>query len=65
MTNYQIAKSNLKAISQDAKIQYRNDKPAVRQAINDYVDYLCKNMNLSEHKRNLLSNYACTLHPKN
>jgi len=30
MTIYQNAKSNLKAVSQDAKAQYRNDKPAIR-----------------------------------
>lgn len=65
MTSYQNAKSNLKAVSQDAKAQHRNDKPAIRQTINDYVDYLCKDLNLSEYQRNLLSNYACKLHPKN
>ena len=65
MTHYQNAKSSLKDVSQDAKAQYRNDKPAIRQTINDYVDYLCKDLNLSEYKRNLLSNYACKLHPKN
>ena len=65
MTQYQNAKSSLKDVSQDAKAQYRNDKPAIRQTINDYVDYLCKDLNLSEYKRNLLSNYACKLHPKN
>lgn len=65
MTLYQNAKNDLKAVSQDAKAQHRNDKPAIRQTINDYVDYLCKDLNLSEYQRNLLSNYACKLHPKN
>ena len=65
MTLYQNAKSNLKAVSQDAKAQHRNDNPAIRQTIHDYVDYLCKDLNLSEYQRNLLSNYACKLHPKN
>ena len=65
MTIYQNVKSNLKAVSQDAKAQHRNDKPAIRQTINDYVDYLCKDLNLSEYQRNSLSNYACKLHPKN
>lgn len=65
ISNYQIAKSTLKSVSLDAKAQYSTDKPMIRQTINDYLDYLCKDFNLSEYQRNLLSNYACTLHPKN
>jgi len=63
MTNYQLAKSTLKSISLDAKSTFRNDLPAIRQTINDSADSICKGLNLSEHERNLLSNYACKLHP--
>lgn len=65
MTTYKNAKQQLKSISQDAKKEYKNDKPAIRQIINDYADHLCKDLNLSEYQRELLSNYACKLHPKN
>lgn len=65
MTNYQIAKSTLKSVSLDAKAQYRNDKPMVRMTINDTVDSISKDLNLSEYQRNLLSNYDCKLHAKN
>jgi hypothetical protein len=65
MTNYQSAKNELKSISQDAKKEFKNDKPAQRMIINDTADALCKNLNLSDYNRNLLSNYACKLHPKN
>jgi hypothetical protein len=64
MTNYQRAKDMLRAHSEWAKAQFRSDKPAIRQVINDYADAICKDMNLSEYKRDLLSNYACKLHPK-
>ncbi len=65
MTNYQSAKTNLKQVAQGAKKEFKNDKPAQRMIINDTVDALCKNLNLSDYNRNLLSNYACKLHPKN
>lgn len=65
MTNYQTAKRSLKTVSIEAKQAYKSDKPMIRQTINDYSDYLCKSLQLSEYQRNLLSNYACTLHPKN
>ena len=64
-TDYQKAKSDLKEIADGAKKAYKGDNPAIRMIINDYTDTLCKDWNFSEHKRNLLSNYACTLHPKN
>lgn len=33
-------------------------------AHNDTVDSLSKDYNLSERQRDMLSNYACKLHPK-
>lgn len=62
--NYQIAKNVLKSVSYDAKSEFRNDKPMVRQIINDTCDSISRDLNLSEYQRNLLSNYACKLHPK-
>lgn len=62
-TDYQTAKIQLKQEAQTAKKVYPADKPAIRQIINDYADYLCKSLQLSEYQRNLLANYACTLHP--
>lgn len=64
LTNYQIAKSILKTVSYDAKGNHRGDKPMIRQIINDTADGICRDYNFSEHYRNLLSNYACKLHPK-
>ena len=65
LTQYQIAKNILKSVSLDAKSEYRNDLPMIRQIINDTCDSICKDFNFSEYNRNLLSNYACALHPKN
>ncbi len=64
-TDYQNAKDFLKMTAKTAKSEYKNDKPAQRMIINDTVDQLCKDFNFSEHKRDLLSNYACKLHHKN
>ena len=64
-TTYQQAKNSLKNTANMAKSQFSNDKPMIRQIINDSVDFLCKELRLSEYQRNLLSNYACNLHPKN
>ena len=64
MKNYQIAKRTLLAIALDVKAQYRNDKPCIRQIINDSTHEICRDLDLSEHKTNLLHNYACELHPK-
>jgi hypothetical protein len=64
MTNYQIAKSTLKTVSLDAKQQHKDDKPLVRMIINDTADSVSRDLNLSDHERNLLANYACKLHPK-
>lgn len=65
MTNYQQAKQALKTTANIAKQQYRNDKPAIRQTINDDVHFLSNDYNLTEYQRDLLANYACKLHPKN
>jgi hypothetical protein len=64
MTNYQIAKQTLKSIAYDAKSQHRTDKPMVRMIINDSADSISRDLNLSDYHRDLLANYACTLHPK-
>ena len=64
-TKYNQAKNALKLASIQAKKHYKDDKPAVRMIINDEVDCLSKELNLSEYHKNLLSNYACKLHPKN
>jgi hypothetical protein len=63
-SNYQTAKSMLRSHAEYVKVQFRNDKPAIRQSINDYTDSICKDYNLTEYQRNLLANYACKLHPK-
>lgn len=62
--NYQIAKSTLKSVSYDAKSEFRNDKPMIRQIINDTCYSISRDLNLSEYQMSLLSNYACRLHPK-
>ena len=64
-TDYQQAKAFLKMTAKTAKSEYKNDKPAQRMIINDTVDFLCKNYQFSDYKRDLLSLYACTLHPIN
>lgn len=64
LSNYQIAKSTLKSVSLDAKAQHRTDKPLIRMIINDTVDSISRDLKLSDYQRDLLSNYACTLHPK-
>ena len=63
-TTYQQVKSELKEIADTAKKDHKNDLPAIRMIINDSVDMLCKEHHFSEYYRNLLSNYSCTLHPK-
>jgi hypothetical protein len=65
MTNYQKAKRNLKDVSDIAKSQFSNDKPMIRQIINESVHYQASEYKLTEYQINLLSNYACKLHPKN
>ena len=63
-TEYQRAKQTLKFSADYVKEHYPTDKPAIRMQINDTVDWLCKELRLSEYHRRLLANYACTLHPK-
>lgn len=63
ITQYQQAKNDLKTISQWAKNKFPDDKPAIRQTINDETHNLCKEYDLSEKKESMLHNYACTLHP--
>lgn len=65
ISNYQKAKQTLKNEAIEYKKVIKNDIPLIRMNINDDVDFISKHLNLSEHQRNLLSNYACTLHPKN
>jgi hypothetical protein len=64
MSDYQEAKDKLRSHAEYVKVLHRGDNPAIRQSINDYEDSISREYNLSEHKRDLLSNYACKLHPK-
>lgn len=61
---YQTAKIELKQTAIEAKKQFKNDSPAIRMIINDEVDNLCKSLRLTDYQRDLLCNYACSLHPK-
>lgn len=63
MTNYQAAKKLLKERADFIKKENPTDKPLQREVINNHLDYLCREYQFSEHKTNLLANYACTLHP--
>lgn len=63
MTHYQTAKSMLRAHAEYVNVQFRNDKPTIRQSINDYADSISRDYNLSDYYIGLLSNYACSLHP--
>ena len=58
-------KSELIEMAKWAKKELKNDKPAIRQTINDACDSICKGYNASEYHRDLLSGLACKLHPKN
>lgn len=64
MTNYQNAKRLLKERATFIKKEYPKDKPLQREVINNHLDWLCKNYQFSDYQRDLLSNYACKLHPK-
>lgn len=64
MSIYQQAKGYLKEVAKAVKTAHPTDKPMIRQAINDHCDYLCKNLKLSDYQRDLLSNFAASLHPK-
>ena len=63
-TIYQTARVLLKEAAKNAKNDYPNDKPAIRQIINDTADGLSKDLKLSDYQRDLLSNYSCNLHAK-
>lgn len=65
LTKYQEVKTMLRSNAEYVKVLFRGDKPMIRQCINDYADSISKDYNLSDYQRNLLSNYACKLHPKN
>lgn len=64
MTTYSNCMQELKELAKALKENYPSDKPAIRMGINDYTDYLCKEHKLTERQRDLLSSYACKLHPK-
>ena len=64
VSNYQIAKQALKNASIEYKRFIKNDKPLIRMIINNATYYLIKDLNLSDYQINLLSKYACKLHPK-
>ena len=50
-SDYQVARMELIRTAKRAKRIYPHDKPAVRQIINDRVDSLSREHNLTEHKR--------------
>ena len=50
MTTYQAMKRHLKNIADIAKSQFPNDLPMIREIINDSVDFISKEYQLSEHK---------------
>jgi hypothetical protein len=60
----QELKTDLKFIADQAKKKYPNDKPMIRQIINDETDFLCKENRSSNAERLKLEAYACKLHPK-
>ena len=74
MKTYREAKRQLKNAANEAKLSRPNDKPFIRQWINDTADAIikdyinCPSWNISENKReqyrNWLNLYACKLHPK-
>ena len=63
MTNYKQAKDKLRSHSEYVKVQFRGDKPAIRQSINDYADSIGREYDLSDYQKDLLANYVCKLHP--
>lgn len=64
MSNYQTVKSKLRSYAEYVSVQFRGDKPAIRQCINDYADHSGREYSLTDNQKNLLANYACKLHPK-
>ena len=65
ISKYQQAKKILKNLANEYKEIFKDDKPAQREIINNSIDVYCSWFNLSDYQRDLLSNYACKLHPKN
>jgi len=67
---YSNAMVSLIHASDDAKRAFKRDKPAIREAINNHADTLIKELPASmddESKADferLLSDFACTLHPR-
>lgn len=64
MTIYQQCKIRLKNIADVLKREIPKDKPAIRMHINNSVDLMSKSYKLTSYQTDLLSNYACKLHPK-
>jgi len=64
MTQYKQAKNCLKELANDVKTAYKDDKPLIRMVINNGIDTYVSHFKLTDYQRNLLSNYACKLHPK-
>ena len=50
LSNYQEVKTMLRSHAEYVKVQFRNDKPAIRQSINDYADSIGRDYNLSEYR---------------
>lgn len=65
LSKYQQAKQTLKNVADEVKKNHPTDKPLIRMTINDFTDHLSRDYDLTEYQRNLLSGYACKLHPKN
>lgn len=65
MTNYKQAKTELKETANFVKKYYPNDKPLIRQTINDKAYFLGGDFKLKPSEIERLNNYACKLHPKN
>jgi len=62
-SNYQQAKKELKIFSKEVKQEFKGDKPAIRQGLNDKAHYLISERNLSKHQTMLLQSFTCKLHP--
>lgn len=64
MTTYKQAKQQLKDAQVRLKNLFNTDKPAIRQGLNDYTDYLIREYRLNTFDQNRLVNYCCHLHLK-
>lgn len=64
MSKYQQAKGSLNDYAIEIRKQFPTDKPAQRQALNDFADMLIRDYQLSQREQDWLCNYCCTLHPK-